>query len=97
MKSFNNLGLLSRWLVTKQEGFFFSPIEFHFLKTVVTNSLLVTTVSVIGYELATLLEAKINRLLLQKMAAQQSPAKPWKREFQTENAKGHACRGNGDC
>lgn len=42
---------------------------------------MVTRVSVIVDELASLLGANINRLLLQKMAAQQSTAEPRNREF----------------
>lgn len=42
---------------------------------------MVTTVSAIVDELASLLGANINRLLLQKMAAWQNAAEPRNREF----------------
>lgn len=83
-------------MVSYKTGRFFSSWT-SFFKKVVSDNPCITTVSVIADELATLPGAKINRLLLQKMATQQSTAKPRNREFQTENVKGHACRGNGVC
>lgn len=48
---------------------------------------MVTTVRVIVDELASLLGANINRLLLQKMAAQHSTAEPRNREFRLSRSK----------
>lgn len=73
-----------------------SPTEFKKKKKVVSNNPLVTTDSRAD-ELATLLGANINRLLLQKTATLQGTAKPRNREFQTEPVKGHVCIGNGEC
>ena len=48
---------------------------------------MVTTVSAIVDELASLLGANINRLLLQKMAVQQNAAEPRNREFRLSRLK----------